>query len=407
MAEPVRQDTHIGLLESWKERLKEQNWRVIFAFGLLTVVLTGPIYYHRIYSQVESDYLAHIAFTQQLLWGDPLDPVPLSHPALQLVLAAMFLATGKLFDLRGLLLVLQVVVQVITVFILYNWFGKAKYKGWDAIRAGMAVSLTFVAPVMLLVFVDDRYYLGYIGLANYHNPTIHLLQPVALLSFFYAIKAMDSNQSSWKSIALAAFWMTLSTWIKPNYAISILPALALVAGIRWLHHRLSDIKMLVWGFAFPGIFMLGIQFLITYHPGTVGEGISLAPLVVLGAYSGSLLVKFVFSCLFPLVILVFAWRSFPTNSGLLLAWAGFIAGAAQMYLLAETGNRMYGANFAWSAQIMLFLLFAASARWLLREQLAPGGMKLLRMITLYGYYFIHVAAGIIYYIYLMTSVHYS
>ena len=188
----------------------------------------------------------------------------------------------------------------------------------DALRAAAAVTLTFVAPVMLLAPVDRLYYLGYVGLANYHNSTIHLLQPVALLSFIYAIDAIEGRWNGWKSVALAALWMTLSAWIKPNYAISILPALALAGGIRWLQRRRLDWKMLVWGLVAPGIVMVAIQYLMTYQFGNAGESVILAPLVVMSHFSGWLLAKFVLSCLFPLAVVGIAWRSLLSDSSLLL-----------------------------------------------------------------------------------------
>jgi len=163
MAEAIRQEARRSLLKAWLEWLKEHNWRVLFAFGLLTVVLTVPVYYHRIFdfsTPGDTDYQAHIMFTQQMLQGKPLDPAVMSHPAIQIVLAAMYYITGRLLSLRALLLALQVAVQVITAAILYAWFGRSDRKGWDALRAAAAVTLTFVAPVMLLAPVDRLYYLG-------------------------------------------------------------------------------------------------------------------------------------------------------------------------------------------------------------------------------------------------------
>jgi hypothetical protein len=390
----------------WIERLKSQNWKVILALVLVTALACAPIYYHRIAVPVDTDYGTHVKVTQQLLAGEPINPLNLSHPMIQLILAGMHLATAKKLGLYASLMIVQVLVQVLTALLLYAWFGSADRKHWDWLRAGAAVSLTFVAPIMLLAFQDGLFYYGYIGMANYHNPTIHLLKPVALLSLIFAIRAAGGERSGWRDVGLAALWITLSTWIKPNYALAILPALALVGFVRWLQRRQVDLRMLVFGFALPAVVMLFIQWLIAYYYGDPGEAIILAPFVVEGSYSGNLALKFLLSSLFPLLVLFIARRKLLDDSSLLVGWAGFLAGAAQFYLLAEGGQRMFDGNFRWSGQIMLFLLFAVTVRWLLREKILAGGIRLWEKISSYGVYLAHLGGGAAYYIYCMLSIHY-
>ncbi len=183
---------------------------------IVTGILCSPVYYHRIAVPVDTDYGSHVLFTQRMLEGKGLDPLNLSHPVLELILAAMHLATGRILGIYASLMILQVLVQILTVLIIYFWIGEASRKYWDWLRMGVAITITFVAPAMFLAIKDGLYYYGYIGLANYHNPTIHLLKPFALLSFMYASKAVSGEASQWKHIALASFWMILCAWIKPN-----------------------------------------------------------------------------------------------------------------------------------------------------------------------------------------------
>jgi hypothetical protein len=395
------------LTSGWLPHLKLENWRVILILALVTAAACSPIYYHRITVPVDTDYGSHVRFTQEMLNGQGLDPLTLSHPLLQLILAAMHFVTGGHLGLYAALLILQVLVQVITALILYFWFGHGgERRHWDWLRAAAAFSLTFVAPIMLLAFQDEQFYYGYIGLANYHNPTIHLLRPFALLSLMYAVGAAGGVRSSWSSVSLAALWLTLSTWIKPNYALSILPALGLVVIIRWLQRRHLDWRMLIFGFALPGLGMLLIQWLIAYYYGDQGEGIILAPFLVESSYSGNLGLKFLLSCLFPLLVLFIARRNLLEDSGLFMGWAGFLVGAGQFYFLAEGGRRMYDGNFRWSGQIMLFLLFAIALRWLLREKVLARGLRLWERISLSAAYLAQLGGGVAYYIYCMVSIHY-
>jgi hypothetical protein len=383
-----------------------QNWRVILALVMLTAAFSVPVYFHRIVEPVDTDYGSHVRFTQQLLAGESLEPGILSHPVLQLLLAGMHLASGRLLGLYASLILLQVLVQVATALILYDWFGPGRGKGWDWLRGLIAFSLTFAAPVMLLAGVDGKFYYGYIGLANYHNPTLHLLKPVALLSLRYAVAALEGRSHSWRSVALAAFWMVLSAGIKPNYALSIIPALALAAALRALRRCPLDWKTLAWGFAVPGAGILALQWLYTYLLGDLEESIVLAPLVVEGAYSEWLLPKALLSILFPLAAAAVAGRQVFKDAGLSVGWAGFLAGAAQFYLLAEGGRRMMDANFRWSGQIMLFLLFAVSARWVFAYLWAGERRPAWERWVTSGAYLAHLAGGAAYYLYCMVSIHY-
>lgn len=406
MAIPELKKPGANLVISWIQRLKNENWTVILGLVLVTAAACSPIYFRRITVPVDTDYGSHVHFTLEMLAGQGLEPLTLSHPLMQLILAGMHLVSGKRLGVYASLIILQVLVQVLTALILYLWFGKADRKNWDWLRAAAAVTLTFVAPIMLLAFQDELLYFGYIGMANYHNPTIHLLKPVALLSFLFAVRAVDGEQSNWKYIGLAAVLITLSTLIKPNYAMSIIVVVGAVALVRWLQHRRLDWRMLTFGIVLPGMVMLLGQWLIVYYFGDQDEGIILAPFQVEGSYSGNLALKFFLSCLFPLVVLIIARRHLLDNSSLLLGWVGFVVGAAQFYLLAEGGDRIFHGNFRWSGQIMLFLLFAVTLRWLLREKMLVGGLRILEKAASYGAYLAHVIGGAAYYIYCMLSIHY-
>jgi hypothetical protein len=165
------------------ERYK-QDERVILAMVVLSILIMAPVYAHRIYAGA-SDFPSHIQYAKLILVGLS-QQVPihiLAHPGYQLLLAGIYWLAFKKAGLYAIAVLVQVVVQTLTVLVIYWWFGKGRPNG-NWLRALWAVSLTLVAPLMVFVFLDRLFYLGYIGLATYHNPTIRLLQPVALLSFF-------------------------------------------------------------------------------------------------------------------------------------------------------------------------------------------------------------------------------
>jgi len=92
---------------------------------------------------------------------------------------------------------------------------------------------------------------------------------------------------------------------------------------------------------------------------------------------------------------------------LMLAWAGFMAGVLQMYLLAESGDRFIQGNFLWGAQIMALILFVASARFLWREQRTTEKFSGWQSKVALIIYAAHFLAGIAYYVSLMVLAGYS
>ncbi len=389
-----------------KAALLRQNWFVILAVTAVVVLFSAPVYTYRIMSPTDNDYGTHIQFALDLLKRQPVPAYTLAHPVIQVVLIGiLWITRGKVGLWFGLILI-QVVAQVLTALILYFWFGQLSGRWEDARRAFWAVTLTMVAPVMALAPLDGNYYFGYIGLASYHNPTIHLLRPFALVSFIFAIQALSPTK-----LALAPrspLWMVLSSaliivfsaLIKPNYALCILPALALLAGVRFLRKTPVDWRLVLGGFVAPACLVLAVQGAVTYSE---GGSIVFLPFAVESVYSAYLPLKFLLSIVFPLSIAAVYAPKIVREPEMLLAWAAFAAGVLQMYLLAESGDRLAHGNFRWSAQIGLFLLFAATARFSLRcfpmlhkEQLKP------HLFTAFAY-LPHIIAGGIYYLHAITS----
>ena len=374
--------------------------------ALGVALLGGAVYFRRIAFPTDNDYSLHVLYTQLLVEGK-FGEIPLqalAHPGLQIILALMHLVTFGRLGLYASLMIVQVAAQVSTAVILYFWMGEGVEDRFRTLRAFAASGLTLVAPIVVIAPWDGLFYFGYVGLANYHNPTIHLLRPFALLSFILACRAFRGGRASSLTVAAAGMLMATSLLIKPNYALCILPAIAVVAWLRWRAHKPPDWRMLLFGFFLPAAIVLLAQWAVGFWMARGEEtGFLMRPLEVERAFSGYLLPKFLLSIVFPVVILAaYPWDSLR-DDGLALAWLSFVFGAAQMYLLAESGDRFYHGNFRWGAQISLFLLFAASAKFLLQTRLAPGVPYGRRWVIGWGAFAAHVIAGVAYYAHVMVS----
>lgn len=391
--------------------LVRKDWRAIVLLVILTAIFSGLIFYRRIAFPTDNDYSTHILYAQLIVEGN-ITEVPdlnLAHPGLQFLLVGLHFLSGRVLGFYGLLIIVLAGTQVLTALVLYFlWFGDGGSNGDQWLRAFWSLTLSFVAPIMLLEIWDGQYYYGYIGLANYHNPTIVVLRPLALLSFLLAARIFSSERSTAKAIMASALLIVLSALIKPNYAITILIGLAGVAAIRWLNKQPLDWRMLILGFGLPAVIVLGAQWLFLYvEAGQGGEGIYLMPFKVESAFSGNLLLKFLLSILFPLSVFLFCFRDAVKKVDVQLAGLAFLAGAFQMYFLAEGGERLFHGNFRWSAQIALFLLFAVSARYLYQRmgKQNSGGVKGKYVASFL--YLAHLIAGILYYLHTFFSTTYG
>jgi hypothetical protein len=117
--------------------------------------------------------------------------------------------------------------------------------------------------------------------------------------------------------------------------------------------------------------------------------------------------KFLFSILFPLSVYVAYFQKARNDRFLNLAWLTFFFGSLYSYLFAESGEKISHTNFSWSARITLFILFAQSVIFIVRENwdiLGRGvkkwDYKFIVCALLYG---AHLGSGIYYYYYILAN----
>jgi len=388
-----------------KSILRRQDYLALAILLLVMVAASTPIYWHRIMTPTDNDYGWHIVYTYQLLQHKEIPSYILAHPGVQAILGGLVWATrSRLQPERGMVF-LMVASNVLLALIIYFWLGES-LKAYQ--RVLWAFTLPFLAPVMALVPLDGRYYFGYVGLANYHNPTVQVLRPVALLVFILALQVFRSSRNpKWMS-ATAAALVVSSALIKPNYIICILPAMAVLGLIFLLRKQPLDTRMALFGFVIPATIILAVQYYMSYAmPGADNNHIAFLPFVVEQAFSNYLPWKFILSIAFPLVILLMIPRAIIRDLEMQLAWLGFVIGTLQLYLLAESGDHLLAGNFRWSAQITLFILIVACVRFIAMR--LGGENKINRKQKMVGYlaYGLQLAGGVAYYVFCFISTRYG
>lgn len=394
-------------VQSARAFLRSQNYLAIILIVLLVVAIRLPIDYKRIMGITDNDYTTHIYYGLDMLHGREVPAFTLAHSFWQLGLIFMWWASRSRIDFWQSAILFQVLSSVASALILYFWYGALPGRPSPWKRAFWSVTLVIVTPVIAPWFLDGAYYFGYIGLASYHNPTVHMLRPFAVLMFIFAMEVLTRPASSaWKVLA-AALIFAGATFLKPSYTITLLPALGLM-GLYWLWKRRPiGWWMAILGLGLPSVALLVPQFVITYVRGEVDGGIALMPFSAAQMLSGYLPLKFFMSIFFPLVIAVLFFRRALHDHEMVLAWLSFAAGALQFYLLIELGSRFTHANFLWGAQITLFILFAVSIRFLLKQEISLRELASPAKWAAYAAYLPHVASGVAYWMFCYITPHYG
>jgi hypothetical protein len=266
----------------------------------------------------------------------------------------------------------------------------------------LTIAAMIVAPVNFLTLPSHDLYFGYIAITTYHNPPILICRPVALLHFMIFATVLAGGARSARRTVLCAATITLSTLMKPNYALIAEPAAIIFAAIAMSKKDLRLVKFIFLGTVLPGILILAWQYFFTFLSPNSEEGSShiiCAPFAVYEVLSQNIFSKFFLSALFPFSVLILSWKQVLRDRYYLFGLLLFGFGAAQSYLLAESGARLFNGNFLWSAQLGLFLLFLASMRAAgLRIFERVGAWKQIPNVALIVAFALHVGSGILWYL---------
>jgi len=368
---------------------------LLVGLGLMIVLaaLYVPVTWLDINEHQHNDYYLPLGFAENMQSGEEIPEYTRGHPVWQI--AVLAIRKLPLISLKTSALILQLAGALLVGVILYELLLRTGNSPFFS--AGLVLVTVLVAPMFLLVFEDDLFYLGYIGINTYHNPTINWLKPLAIFLFIYAVQLTEeSAHIHWVNVLVAAMVTILSTLLKPNFTICLFPALGLVTLYQIINKKTIHWSQLILGMVLPGVLVLSWQFFVTYTSGEAG--MAFAPLAVMRYYSDHLLMKLILSIWFPLLVSVLFYKDTRRDTGMILGWLVFFIGAGYTYLLAETGNRFAHGNFGWSGEISNFILFSSAVIFFAR-QCQRGKIKTWKGYTALVVGLLpHFIFGVIYYV---------
>ena len=238
----------------------------------------------------------------------------------------------------------------------------------------LCLSIFFYHPIPIAYLSDQHLYFGYIAANVFHNPTILLLKPLALIHFFFSLSLLNKRNVPVTQTVLLALLTVITLIAKPSYILSFLPAVLLFFAWDYISNpraQTINYRSFCYSTLIPATAFLTGQFIHTYLTQS-GEGLTIAPLSFfrLTSHPASLLPKLISSVAFPLAILFTFFESVKNRSDFRLAVLNLFFSLFYNYCVVEKGIRFSHGNFTWSAQISLFILVLVCLRIFL-EQLKP------------------------------------
>lgn len=334
---------------------------------LLIITVAALVIFTPLFDRVVremSDHIAHIVWTRELLVGN----INIIHVVFHGLLMGVH-ALG-LFDWETSAVIVMLICYVGLALISYRWLRPVAPHPVLALVGAFAVLV--ITPITVFTWANRNHYLGYVGINVFHNPTMIVLRLFGLATFIVALRALEGRlKFSVPALLGVIVLVILTMFAKPNFALDLLPALIVFLVIRfWRTRERTGLWLIVCGILIPMLILLPLQYVAQYTliPLAAPGGVIFAPLGTVLEHEPRvewLALKFALSIAFPMVVTLLYLRPTVADKPMLLGWLVFLAGAAQMYFFAESGDRFSDGNFWWSAQIGLFVLFVAAIRlWL-------------------------------------------
>lgn len=371
--------------------------------GTCILLIGAAVVFYAAYkvSYVSVDYGIHIDIAKELDWSDPVKMLREHTEPVWHLLVRLAMGLGGFSAERAAGLVsgaLCAFTHLLTAHFLYRAVGKGAATARDvstnlAVRAsahstpgagssGLSVAgaaifsliLNLVSAVYMPWF-NEKPYLGQGSPNPWHNPTTLVVRPVAVLIFVLVTGECLRVQRSgfakgqglriWKGFLLALL-LVLSNFCKPSFVQIFYPGIFILMFLWLFAYRFRNfpLGMQLLVCCLPSVALMGMQFLTAFYNETNEEsaGVIIAPFKVAGLYTDNIAFSTLLLLAFPLAIALcsIVRRTFDWTDG--FAWIMLAAGAAEKFLLAEGGSRLWHGNFSWGYILAVYLLWFISIR---------------------------------------------
>lgn len=272
---------------------------------------------------------------------------------------------------------------------------------FDWIKREVRVKTTLIAVLTIsLVLVTNIFFqqhfkvwfkmMGMVSPNVWHNSTVIVLMPLALLLYFQ-VQRFLINPSSLK-IGLVFLLMFLGAGAKPNFLFTLVPSMGLFYLIFKEYRPYFKQFALFIGMALSIIaIQYVLNFIIQVNDVNGGENkLSFKPFHVINHYTGNLPLSLAYSFLFPFSVTIFYFKSLIKSKEWLFIMFNLIIGLTIGFVMSEGGAYEFDNNLSWQNVVNQYLLFCFLIIWLLKQPLT------MKNKICYSLFSVHVLFGIYY-----------
>jgi len=274
-------------------------------------------------------------------------------------------------------------------------------------RISILVLLLFFAHPLSLFF--KHMYLGFAAVNVWHNSSTIMMVPFAIWLFALTRNWFTKADTAITAALPLVFVAIFNILIKPSYCLVYVIVFPVFSLITYRFSAKFYQSLLITACITLAIF---IQYILLYYCTTDFESsgytgtnskVIISPFTVWFFYSGYLIpIKLLLSIMFPLCVLWTLGHRITRDPGYQFAWLGFFVALLIFICVAESGPRLYHANFSWQLIPANFILFLYSLALFYKNKTASISRFKYRLTQ--AVFYAHVFCGV-FYVYRMISLH--
>jgi hypothetical protein len=400
-------------------RTRRFDWTKWLAVALMAAL--GAWVFHALLWRAQSDIAIHTLWAQQASLSDLKSFIRQAAHPLWRICVFILMQTGLSANASALVFtaLCKGLETWALIVLAQRLIGR---RGWEAALCGLVAAMV---SSIWVPWVNPTVFIGGGSPNPWHSPTqIALMAPMILCVSWTAMAEERFRQSGeivpWKDTAALSALLLISALIKPTFLQAFLPAAGLYFAVRWIKSPKDSqyfLRLLL--AAAPAVLAILLQFL--FYFGGIIETQGGITVLVSGEKMLQVLRLVVFTQLFPLFVLIaFADRDTLRKPLFILVLLLDAVSILQMLILSETGYRAQDGNFGWAVMGAALMLWAVAlplyghrvSVWIRRRRTAAEGAPYVvsrphaeaaKVIAGGVLLLWHLASGIGYYMYLLTS----
>ncbi len=383
-----------------------RNYALAYGFllTLVTAIFSGYLFWHQVYATAGGAYVSDMrAYVDQIAL---IEQGKLQRPHMGLHYSVILIKALLHVDIEQGLVITLTVYAALQAALIFAWLHAALHRTYTPLFILLAaLALMLVTPLYLPAF-DSSILRGPGHPHAWHNQTMVASIPFAIVAFlgWYALLEQRKNIKFCASLALIT---AIDAFIKPNFALSLLPAVGLYVLVYKKHAPRQLVTLALTALPTLLLFLWQYTVLFVENPLDTVHQLLFDPMGVWSVHSPCPLVSILLGCAFPMAFLATCRHHLSRLSW--LAWMNWLAATVFGALFAETpryhdGNLMRGYYMA-----MLFIFITTTIDFMKAAQTIPappGKTAFTRLHLCWLLLITHAVIGFYYYGWILAGNHY-